>query len=148
MVTDSRREVRREAIKLVLSSRELTRTSGTQDVRKFHVPALNFKARSYEGMANLQGEMVDPPLLRCFSEEALQAALDAPDGPPVLDIPTYPCHAQSVERLVQVVGRAAENACGFGSRDQLIRSQLTSREAMPKYRTKSDFKLPFIKEKS
>ncbi|CAI6346102.1 unnamed protein product [Macrosiphum euphorbiae] len=66
---------------------------------------------------------------------------------PRLPILNYPCHTQSVECIVQEVGKASKMACGFEARDGLVLSKISHGKLMPSLRTKADYKIS-IEEKS
>ena len=85
-------------------------------LRKFVVPKINFKAKFYFEMADLDlGEKMEPPLTKELSDEETNNAVDNP-----LILPAYPCHTQSVERVVGLVSEAAKHRVGFDNRHRLI----------------------------
>lgn len=59
--------------------------------------------------------------------------------PEKMEILQYPCHSQAVERCVKLVTEASLKVCGPEARDGFIRSRIASRQALPKFNTKSEF---------
>ena len=60
-----------------------------------------------------------------------------------LVIPPFPCHTQSVERLVKQTSRASAAVAGYSSRDGFLRASAVSREMLPKFESKKDFENNF-----
>ena len=60
---------------------------------------------------------------------------------PVVDFPKYPCHTQSVEQCVKLVTAALAAVCGVKARDGFIRVRLESRQLMPNFNTKAEYRL-------
>ena len=54
--------------------------------------------------------------------------------------PHLPCHKQAVERWVKLVTEASSLVCRQNSRDGFIRSKIESRQKMPSFETKQEFK--------
>ncbi|KAK4871690.1 hypothetical protein RN001_015814 [Aquatica leii] len=56
-----------------------------------------------------------------------------------IEILKFPCHTQAVERCIKLVTEASSLVCGAEARDGFIRARISSRTAMPKFNTKSEF---------
>lgn len=61
------------------------------------------------------------------------------DVPEEIEILRFPCHSQAIERCVKLVTEASSKVCGPEARDGFIRSQIVSRQALPKFNTKVEF---------
>ncbi|KAK4879050.1 hypothetical protein RN001_004865 [Aquatica leii] len=59
--------------------------------------------------------------------------------PEEIEILKFPCHTQAVERCIKLVTEASSLVCGAEARDGFIRARISSRTAMPKFNTKSEF---------
>lgn len=57
----------------------------------------------------------------------------------ILEIASFPCHSQAVERHIKLVTEASVSVCGEKPRDGFIRCRLKSRCEIPKFETKSQF---------
>ena len=80
------------------------------------VPKINFKAKLHFEMEDLDiGEKMELLLTKELSDEEINSAVDNP-----LILPAYPCHTQSVERVVGLVSEAAKHRVGFDNRHRLI----------------------------
>ena len=80
-----------------------------------------------------------PPILSDISEEELKSLI-AGNAPPVLEFESFPCHTQSVEKCVKLVTEAAAAVCEENNRDGFKRARLQSRELMPQFETKMDYR--------
>ncbi|GBM17765.1 hypothetical protein AVEN_99647-1 [Araneus ventricosus] len=81
-----------------------------------------------------------PPVLRNVSNEELIANISLPDNTvPEWSFTVFPCHTVAVERTVKLVTEAAFRVCGCDVRNGIIRSTLLSRQALPKFQSKSQF---------
>ena len=61
-------------------------------------------------------------------------------GHPAMDFVDFPCHTQSVERMVKVVTEASSSCIGKRKRDGAMRAKLKSRSVMPEFDHKSNWK--------
>lgn len=139
MVTDNDPEIRKRGLELVLLSRETTKKVGK--VRPFRVPKINFEATHYTELINWDEiDLTTPPVMNNFSTAELADYFNL-NKLPQLPILNYPCHTQSVERIVQEVSKASKMVCGFEARDGLILSKISHRKLMPSLRTKADYRI-------
>jgi hypothetical protein len=83
--------------------------------------------------------LYEPALTTALSSAELSTLKSAP-----LTLPSYPAHTQSVERLVKQTTRAAESVPGYSSRDGFLRASAKSREMMPRFESKQDYKNNFL----
>ena len=78
------------------------------NIRKFVVPKINFKAKSYPDLIDWE--------TASFSDQDLSDLIRNP-----LVIPFFPCHTQPVERAIKLVTEAASTVMGMEARDGYIR---------------------------
>ncbi|GBM74723.1 hypothetical protein AVEN_274856-1 [Araneus ventricosus] len=83
-----------------------------------------------------------PPLLRIFSNQEIWSKLQSVGTAAEWNFDKFPCHTQAVERCVKLVTRASQKAFGSNSRDGFIRTKLLSRSSVPRFSSKSYFKVP------
>ena len=140
MLTDADPEVRSDAVEKILNIR------GSQDMvnnstRKFIIPKLNFEASSYTDMIDWRAEtLYEPALTTSLStSELVKLKIDP------LNMPRYPAHTQSVERLVKQTSRAASSVAGYSARDGFLRASAKSTELMPRFESKKDYQNNFLK---
>ncbi|GBM68330.1 hypothetical protein AVEN_138174-1 [Araneus ventricosus] len=55
-------------------------------------------------------------------------------------IKEFPCHTQATERIVKGVMEAAAAVCGASKMDRFIRNRLKSRNLIPVFNTKHDYR--------
>lgn len=135
MMVDERSFIRELAMRRILKAR-----SERFGLRRFVIPTLNFNARDYIDLINWQQtDVSDPPILAHITDEEIEMFV-AGGSVPAIDFPKYPCHTQAVERCVKLVTEAASSVCGVRARDGFIRVRLESREIMPYFNTKSDYR--------
>ena len=90
MVSDDCRETPETAVHLIRAAR----LQETEDVRLFNLPEVNFAAEEYKELIDWNSVVVtQPPLLRDFSDDALQEIITTPAA-----LAPYPVHTQAVER--------------------------------------------------
>ena len=134
MLSDSRPEIRTQAVEKIVQARNNERHSS---VRKFRVPTLNFQADDYTKMINLNSSNVTPPpVLSNVSSEDLFRSLNEDKW----EFFGYPNNTQAVERTVKLVTAASESVCGYTARDGFIRATLKSRKNLPKNDNKQHLK--------
>jgi len=51
----------------------------------------------------------------------------------------YPCHTQSVERMIRLVSEASGKVFGQDARDGYVKAKLDSRTQLPEFETKSQY---------
>lgn len=140
MLGDEQRDVRVLAVSRILKARsEAIETSANAHPRKFIVPSINFQAQKFQDMIDWEKETIhEPPVLRGLSDEQIRSFID--DVSQVSLFNAFPCHTQAVERTVKEVTKASLSVCGIENRDGLIRNALRSRQLMPSFNTKSQFR--------
>lgn len=135
MLADDRKYIRELALRRVLKSRV---SRNDNQIRDFKVPKLNFAATDYTELIDWQSEEVtEPPLTKSISEAVLRNMIV--NIPETIEILSFPCHTQAVERHIKMVTEASTSVCGNTARDGVIRAKIASRKATPKMETKKDF---------
>jgi hypothetical protein len=135
MITDNRKHIRELGMRRILRAR-----SQKYGIRQFCVPTLNFAANDYIDLIDWQNtNITEPPLLAEISVNDIEMFVVSGDVP-VIDFPKYLCHTQAVERCVKLVTEASAAVCGMQARDGFIRVRLQSREVMPYFNTKADYR--------
>lgn len=141
MITDERREIRELGIRRIIKARKVQK-----GIRVFDVPPLNFSASDYIDMINWTDcEVTEPPVTRGISDQDLEILL-SDITTPKLEFPRFPCHTQAVERCVKVVTEASTSVCGAKARDGFISVRLKSRNLMPSFHTKAEYKAATSKD--
>ena len=106
MVSDSETSVRDEGVDKLLAARKQNSGTTAGSIRQFRVPELNWEAESYPDMIKWEETNVtEPPVTALLADSAIEAARGQP-----LELPSFPCHAQSVERCVKLVTEASRAA--------------------------------------
>ena len=82
--------------------------------------------------------MMEPPVFKTMTDADLRQFIAMPVTPTAF-FPKFSCHIQVVERVVKMIKEVSKVFCGQKSRDGFIRSQITSRQLMPKLETKRDY---------
>lgn len=136
MLTDDRYFIRELGLHRIMAAR----ARKSIGLRKFTIPDFNFEAEDYHELIDWKNwEKTEPPLTMGISDEALKQMVL--DGVPaeVFDF-QFPCHTQSVERIVKLVTEASAAVCGKTKRDGFIRVRLESRQLMPQFNTKAEYR--------
>ena len=137
MLSDSDRGIRRDAVETIRSSWKHYQKYPQGEVRKFQVPQLNFKAKSWVNMIDWElTDLYEPPLTRSLSNDDLkvfQGLQYRGQGS------VFPCHSQMVERMVQEVTKASCTVVGSDTRDFVVKSTLSHRTKHRKQESKKDF---------
>lgn len=138
MITDERRHIRELGLRRVLKCRQ-NKVHNAQQPRVFKIPILNFSASDYVDLIDWSEGVSEPPVTRGITTDSLKDLVNE-GGIDRVAFPRYPCHTQAVERHVKLVTKASLSVCGQKSRDGLIRSCLESRNLMPVFNTKAQYK--------
>ena len=139
MLTDADENVRVMAVEKIKTIRG-DRNCGDNYTRRFNIPRLNFNATKYTEMIDWKLEAVhEPSLTTSLSSTELSSLKSSP-----LTLPRYPGHTQSVERLVKQTTRAAGTVAGYSARDGFLRASAKSRELMPRFESKQDYRHNFV----
>ncbi|GBL83639.1 hypothetical protein AVEN_161984-1, partial [Araneus ventricosus] len=110
-------------------------------VRRFLIPAVNFRATDYVDLIDWQVFNVTPPaVLRHISSHELLKMIQ--DDVPFngWDFIKFPSHTQSVERIVKLITEASRKRVGPQNRGGFIRATLESRKQMSQFESKKDYK--------
>ena len=136
MLADSDMHIRQKAVKTILDIRtKISSSFGQIEIRSFNIPSIRFTAETYVHMIDWETSLItEPPFTKHLSEEILLNSVCTP-----MEIPSYPCHTQAVERTIQLVTKASSSVTGEEARHGLILSTLTSREKMPTFESKKDY---------
>ncbi len=136
MISDMRKHIRELGVRRILRAR-----SESYGIRRFTTVPINFEADDYIDLIDWQAiQVTEPPILADIASDELEMFVASGDVPCV-DFAKFPSHTQSVERCVKIVTEASMAVCGAKARDGLIRNILESRENMPYFETKADYKL-------
>ena len=104
-------------------------------VRKFKVPKLNFRAKSYPDLFDRRTTVItEPPFTATLSDDQIKDIVITPLTPPA-----FTCHTQAVERGIKLVTEAASSVFGTEARDGFIRQRIKSRREVGKLDTKARF---------
>ncbi|GBN16010.1 hypothetical protein AVEN_207094-1 [Araneus ventricosus] len=106
-------------------------------VRRFVIPAVNYRATDYGDLIDWQAcNVTPPPVLRHITSRELLKMIqdDVPmDG---WDLIKFPSHTQEVERIVKLVTEASRKRVGPQNRDGFIKATLESRKQMSQFVSK------------
>lgn len=82
MATDKEKEVRSEALKIILEARD----SNIDDIRQFNIPKILFECESLKDMINWNeiGRITEPPCIQFYSHQYLK---DLCDSEEIIEIP-------------------------------------------------------------
>ncbi|GBM55071.1 hypothetical protein AVEN_145133-1 [Araneus ventricosus] len=84
-----------------------------------------------------------PPLPRRFTNQEVWSKVQSGGTAAEWNFDKFPCHnTQAVERCVKLVTEASQKVVGSNSRDGFMKTTLLSRPSMPKFSSKSYFKVP------
>lgn len=141
MLDDDRKHIRELGWKRILGAAQTN-----EPVRKFVIPAIAFDCTEYVEMISWTDETVTlPPLLSLdeinMANIDLLAATKISDSNLQLNFRKMPCHSQAVERCVRLVTEASKAVCGIERRNGWIVNTLRSRNDMPTFEIKSDFRI-------
>lgn len=142
LLNDNNEEVRRKSWNIILKTRNARRNADAQTLRIFVVPKLNFDCTDYKDLIVIRE--ADPPLLQNIT--VTEGNIDFLASKRLLDhhfgtnLAKIPVHTQAVERCVKLVSEASKAVCGEVKRDGWIANTIASRNNMPQFNTKTDFK--------
>ena len=107
---------------------------GDLSVRARNTPVINFGSCSLVDLIDWSKEdMYEPPLTCKIPTSELKHLIDIP-----MKVPDWPCHTQSIERVVKMVTEASEKYYSHEKRDGSIRAKEHSRRLMKKNESKKD----------
>ena len=132
MLTDYDGAVRNQAVTKIMAARKRK----ARELRVFRVPHLNWQAEHFSDMISWSGHVTEPPVTKLMSDAEITSARDQP-----LELPSFPCHSQSVERCVKLVTEACQSVCGYENRHALIVSRQAARKGRKRSNTKADYRM-------
>ena len=101
---------------------------------------MNFAAKEYTDLIDWQQTPIsEPPILAKNSADDIQMYVASGDAS-LMDFLKYPFHTPAVERCVTLVTEACSSVCGVKARDGFIRVRLESRQIMPSFGSKCDYR--------
>lgn len=139
MLTDDNKHIRELGCRRIIKARTLRQSTA---MRSFVIPKINFDCTNYYDMIDWQDKnlvLTEPPLLRNLETDDLKKIVDE-GNVEKFDFPKFPCHTQSVERCVKLTTEAAGSVAGQVAREGFIACKQNSRQIMPKFNSKKDFK--------
>ena len=108
---------------------------GDTSNRPFKVPKLNWEAKKLEEL--IDWNMATQSILTArLSSNEIRGFLDRS-----FSMEKFPCHTQSVERLVKEVSAASAQVFGAERRDGCVYARCSARKLVPKVERKDDFNL-------
>ena len=125
-------EYRRFAVKKTLEIRGDSEF-GDKSPRPFRVPGLNWSAKNITQMISWSGA-TESIFTAKLSRDQVRSHLDIP-----FTMKAFPCHTQSVERMVKEVSAASANVFGLERRNGYVEARLHARKVLPKVTTRADF---------
>ncbi|PZC78138.1 hypothetical protein B5X24_HaOG202589 [Helicoverpa armigera] len=139
MLTDDNKHIRELGCRRIIKARGLRQATM---MRSFVIPKINFECQNYYDMIDWQNKslvLTEPPLLRNLETDDLKKIV-VEGNIEKFDFPKFPCHTQSVERCVKLTTEAAGSVAGQVAREGYIACKQNSRQIMPKFNSKKDFK--------
>ena len=106
---------------------------GDLSVRSRPTPSINCDATSLIELISWSSNVYEPPLTCKMSITQITEIIDKP-----MVVPNWPCHGQSIERVVKQVTEASNAVYSAEKREGYIRCQEASREIMTKNNSKQD----------
>lgn len=105
---------------------------GDSSVRLRKTPNINFESSNLLDLIDWEVKYEPPPTCQLTTSE-VKKLIDFP-----MEVPDWPCHTQSIERVVKMVTESSAKYFTHEKRDGGIRVQVFSRRLMAKNRTKQD----------
>ncbi|GBN41116.1 hypothetical protein AVEN_204083-1 [Araneus ventricosus] len=139
MLTDERCHIKILAAWRIIKAKEIGPDGNC--VRRFVIPALNFRATDYVDVIDWQACNVTPStVLRHVSYHELLKMIQDDVQMEGKDFIKFPSHTQAVERIVNLVTETSRKRVGPQNRDGFIRVTLESRKQMSQFESKKDYK--------
>ena len=135
MLSNCKVEKRLQGFQKILDIRAKNLEMENVPIRIYKPPDLKMTDKSFDDFWVSNVVKSEPPVLANIPLWKLHQKVI--EGPIVFD---YPCHSQSVERVVQLVSRTATKVHGAENRDGVIRTTLKSRAQMSLFKSKIDFR--------
>lgn len=122
-----------ERILAIRGERDPNIQVGDASVRIRRTPDINRDACRIGDLISWSDGVSEPPLTCSLSTSEVKNFINAP-----MEVPNWPCHTQSIERVVKMVTEASARYYSQEKRDGGIRAQETSRRLMSKNDSKQD----------
>ena len=132
LLASNNEEQRRFAVKRILAIRGDSQFGDITN-RPHKVPKLNWSAEKIEDII-LWDNATEAYQTAKLSSDDIRGFLDKP-----FTMKVFPCHTQSVERLVKEVSAASSRGCGVGERNGYVHARCEARQLVPRSDRKSDF---------
>ncbi|GBL87709.1 hypothetical protein AVEN_81330-1 [Araneus ventricosus] len=147
MLADDRNHLRELALRRILKASKVKRSAATttittNNIRIFYLTAFNLCAMGYVDLIKWEN-VTEPPLIERFSDDMIAEAIVNPAIIQEAILPTikrFPCHSQATERIVKVVTEAIAAVCLPSRRGGFIRNRLKSRNLIPVFNTKHEYR--------
>ena len=112
----------------------------SQRVRTFRTPSLNFNATSYIQLIDWSSIHISEPVFtKCIETATIKEIIQNRQFNSNV-IPNLPCHTQAVERHIKIVTEASAAVVGHENREGYIFNRIKSRQSMPSFNTKKEYK--------
>ena len=140
MLEDPDEDVRLFGVNLLRKMRERPpkppRMKALKGIRKHEIPSLNWEAgNSWKDIISWDKVILwEPRILKKLSEDQIEAAVLTP-----INFPKYPCHSQTVERMVKLVTECSSSVYGEKNQRGKIVAVLASRKSRKAYDTKKNY---------
>lgn len=140
MLVDKREHIKKLALRRIINAR--SRKKSSKQVRRFHIPKINFGASEYIDMISWHDvEVTEPPLTRHLTTQDLQRLMKAENSNMISECTLFelPSHTQAVERAVKEVTASSKLVCDHKKRENLVKTRMFDRNIRPIYDTKKQF---------
>jgi len=108
---------------------------GDLSVHPRKTPSINSSVTSLLQLIDWSHGVYEPPLTCTLSKAEVMKFIDEP-----MQVPKWPCHAQSIERCVKQTTEAAGRVYTYEKREGYIRGQEASRQLLSRNESKQDLK--------
>ena len=107
---------------------------GDASIRNRKKPTLNFDAVTLLELIDWSNEQILEPNFTCnMTKKDLQKVINS-----LMEVPYYPLHTESCERVVKQVAEAAAAVYGFQKCYGFIRARIEHRDVVPNLKSKKD----------
>ena len=145
MLCSEDQKERTEAVEIILAIRGTGNPDsqvGDSSVRTRRTPDIKCDASCISELINWSENVSEPPLTCSLSTTDVKKFIKTP-----MQVPKWPCHTQSIERVVKMVTEASAKYFSQNKRDGAIRTHEASRRLMSKNESKKDLiNLTMLKE--
>ena len=118
MLVDTRNNIRKLAISRILKARSKEPGTGSDNIRTFRIPKINFSADDYYLLIDYRDDWLESRLTMEYSTTVL---ISYWDDIPIFNFSNYPNHTQSVERYIRIVSDTSKIMSDPLFRDERIR---------------------------